>query len=65
MKTIPLSEFVKDHGQKRVAEMMGVTQSAVSQMLRSGRTVVVDVDQFGGFIEAREIRVIKGPAAAA
>ena len=64
MKTIPLNEFVRDHGQKKVAEMMGVTQSAVSQMLRAGRNVVVDVDACGGFVEAREIRVIKGAAAA-
>ena len=64
MKTIPLNEFVRDHGQKKVAEMMGVTQSAVSQMLRSGRNVVVDIDACGGFVEAREIRVIKAAATA-
>lgn len=62
---IPLKRYVEQHGQNEVARLMGVTQSAVSQMLRSGRQVLVEVDRSGRFIEAREIRVIKGSAHAA
>ena len=60
----PLKDFVSEHGQTRAGELMGMTQSAVSQMLRSGRNIVVELDKFGQFVEAREIRIIKGARAA-
>lgn len=62
---ISLENFVSERSQKEAARLMGVTQSAVSQMLRSGRQVVVEVDGNGRFVEAREIRVIKGSDRAA
>jgi predicted DNA-binding protein (UPF0251 family) len=62
--TTPLKAFVEEHGQNKAAQLMGITQSAVSQMLRSGRNVVVELDQFGQFVEAREIRIIRGAKAA-
>lgn len=65
MNTTPLKEFVEELGQNQVAQLMGVSQSAVSQMLRSGRNIVVERDSFGQFVEAREIRIIKGSAKAA
>lgn len=39
-----LKEFVKQHSQFAVAAMMGITQGAVSQMIRSGRDVRVAPD---------------------
>ncbi len=46
-----LKEFVEQHSQERVAHMMGMTQGAVSQMLRSKRAlfVAVDADQPCGY----------------
>lgn len=40
-----LREFVEKHSQERVAAMMGVTQGAVSQMLKSGRVIRVTEDE--------------------
>ncbi|EMC2533505.1 TPA: hypothetical protein NHZ94_000738 [Pseudomonas aeruginosa] len=54
---IPLAEFVKGRNQPEVAEIIGVTQSAVSQMLRSCREIRVRKRVDGGF-EAFEIRVL-------
>lgn len=39
-----LKEFVKQHSQFTVAAMMGVTQGAVSQMIRGGRDIRVSSD---------------------
>ncbi|WP_425356030.1 Cro/CI family transcriptional regulator [Salinicola lusitanus] len=39
-----LKEFVEQHSQERVAHMMGMTQGAISQMLRSKRSLFVAVD---------------------
>lgn len=37
----PLSDFVKEHGQARAAELLGLTQGGVSKALRVGRQVYV------------------------
>lgn len=39
MKDIPLKEFVQKHNQSKAAEIIGVNQSAVSQMLAAGRAI--------------------------
>lgn len=39
-----LKEFLSGYSQKSVAEMMGVSQGAVCQMIRSGRDIRVVVD---------------------
>ena len=44
-----LREFVEEHSQERVAAMMGVTQGAVSQMLRSERDIRVAEDGEQGY----------------
>jgi predicted transcriptional regulator len=41
MNEIPLSEFVAEHGQKITANLLGVTQGAVWQMLNSSRSITV------------------------
>lgn len=58
MKTIPLSEYLADVGtQQMLADAIGVQQSAVSQMARSGRNIEVVIYD-DGRIEAREVRPI-------
>lgn len=54
---VPLSEFIKGKSQAEVAEIIGVTQGAVSQMLRSKRDIRVRRDARGSF-EAVEIKVV-------
>lgn len=39
MSDIPLSDFCKRYSQQRAAEIIGCTQSAVSQMIKSHRTI--------------------------
>lgn len=58
---VPLREFAKDKNQPELAELLGVTQSAVSQMLNSMRDIRVRCDEAG--CHAVEIRPIgrKGP----
>tara|TARA_Y100000815_G_scaffold272699_1_gene302163 strand:- start:1026 stop:1229 length:204 start_codon:yes stop_codon:yes gene_type:complete len=58
MKKIPISEYLADHGtQQDLASALGVNQSAVSQMVRSGRNIEVTI-YADGRIEANEIRPI-------
>ncbi|TRO33888.1 helix-turn-helix domain-containing protein [Pseudomonas putida] len=53
----PLREFAKDKSQPELAELLGVTQSAVSQMLNSSRDIRVRCDEAGECM-AVEIRPI-------
>jgi predicted transcriptional regulator len=58
MKTIPLTEYLEKHGtQSELATALGMNQSAVSQMVRSGRTVNVTIYE-DGRIEAYEQRPV-------
>lgn len=58
MKVMPLEEYLESHGtQKDLANALGVIQSAVSQMLRSKRKIMITLHD-DGRIEAHEIRPI-------
>jgi len=58
MKTVPLSEYLAEIGTQQVlANALGVQQSAVSQMVRSGRNIEVIIHE-DGRIEAQELRPI-------
>ncbi|MNN63046.1 Cro [compost metagenome] len=54
---VPLREFAKGRGQPEVADLLGVTQSAVSQMLNSSRDIRVRCVNPGEYL-AVEIRPI-------
>lgn len=58
MADIPLREFAKDKTQAAAAKKIGVTQSALSQMLRSDRQIFVRTDSRGRVLGAYEIRPI-------
>lgn len=58
MPDIPLREFAKDKTQAEVAKKIGVTQSGLSQMLRSQRQIFVRTDSRGRVLGAYEIRPI-------
>jgi len=58
MKEIPLVKFLEGRSQKEVAEKIGVTQSRVSQMLRSGKEVFVRVSANGRVLGAYEKRPV-------
>jgi hypothetical protein len=52
MKRIPLSEFAAEHGQSKAADLLGLTQGALSKAIRVGRDIVVvfnDDGQFSAF----------------
>lgn len=51
----PLREYVAGKSQVKVAEQLGVTQGAISQMLLSGRDVRVVIDG-SGKAEGYELR---------
>ena len=58
MKKIPLSKYLGEHGtQAALAAALGVNQSAISQMVRAGRSIEITVYD-DGRIEANEIRPI-------
>jgi predicted transcriptional regulator len=52
---ISLRDFVKGRTQPELGLMLGVSQSAVSQMLSSGRDIRIQVDEQGRY-SAFEIR---------
>lgn len=58
MKQIPLAEYLSTYGtQAALAEALGVNQSAISQMSRSGRNIHVTIHD-DGRMEANEIRPV-------
>lgn len=58
MKKIPLSQYLDKHGTQAVlAAALGVNQSAISQMVRSGRSIEITIHN-DGRLEANEIRPI-------
>lgn len=60
MADIPLRKFTEDKTQAEAAKLIGVTQSALSQMLRSDRQIFVRVGKRGRVLGAYEIRPV-GP----
>lgn len=58
---VPLTDFANGKTQPELAELIGVTQSAVSQMLSSGRVIRVRKDDEGRY-EAIEIKPVGGRA---
>lgn len=58
MKVRTLREVVSESTQAEVAAQIGVNQSAVSQMLRSGRQIFVLVDPLGRIDRAWEERPV-------
>lgn len=63
MREIPIREYVKDRTQDVVAQQIGVTQSGLSQMLRSSRKIFVRLDDAGSVLGAYETRSIGRPSA--
>jgi len=58
MKKIPLSKYLDENGtQAALAVALGVNQSAISQMVRSGRSIEITIFS-DGKLEANEIRPI-------
>jgi len=58
MKKIPLNKYLEEHDtQAALAAALGVNQSAISQMVRAGRSIEITLYD-DGRIEANEIRPI-------
>nr|5W8Z_A Chain A, XPH2 [Pseudomonas fluorescens PF5] len=56
MKKIPLSKYLEEHGtQSALAAALGVNQSAISQMVRAGRCIDIEL-YTDGRVECRELR---------
>ena len=55
MRRIPLSDFAKEHGHTKAAQMLGCTQGALSKAIRVGRDVVV-TEHADGKYTAEELR---------
>ena len=49
MNQITLGEYVKEHGQVKAGEALGVTQIAISKALRAGREIFVVISEEGNF----------------
>ena len=47
MNQITLGEYVKEHGQVKAGEALGVTQIAISKALRAGRGIFVVISEEG------------------
>jgi len=47
MRRIPLSDFAKEYGHTKAAQMLGCTQGALSKAIRVGRDVVVTCNDDG------------------
>lgn len=58
MSELPLSKFMIGKKQDAVASVIGVTQGALSQMLKGNRRIYIKVDDEGSAIEAFEIKAI-------
>jgi len=59
MNHIPLKTFLKSPGasQKTLAKAVGLAQSAISKMLKTGRNITVVIHD-GGLIELREEKTV-------
>lgn len=63
MKKIPLLEFCESRSQTEAAQVIGCSQSAVSQMLRAKRLVYITEDDLGN-LDCIEIKTPKAKKAA-
>lgn len=60
MNRIPLADFVESHTQAKAGELLGgLSQAAISKMLRTGRAIFVEQQPGGGF-KAIEEKVVEG-----
>ncbi|MEE4087512.1 Cro/CI family transcriptional regulator [Pseudomonas viridiflava] len=65
MKTVTLGEYLATYGtQSGLAKALGIHQSAVSQMHRSGRTITITLMDDGSLL-ANEVRPIPARKSAA
>lgn len=55
MRRIPLTEFAKQHGHTKAAQMLRCTQGALSKAIRIGRDIFVTVEE-DGTLSAQELR---------
>ena len=60
MAELSMKEYLASHTQKEAASQLGVNQSAISQMLASGRDIRIRVGEDGMVIEAFEFKQIVG-----
>lgn len=58
MKEIKLSEYLKNNTQEKLANALGLTQGAISQMLIARRDIRIITDGKGN-ITAKEVKPIK------
>jgi predicted transcriptional regulator len=63
MKKTPLAEFCDLKSQAQAAQIIGCTQSAISQMIKAERQIYITEDESGNF-ECIEIRKPKMKKAA-
>jgi DNA-binding transcriptional LysR family regulator len=64
MRRIPLSDFAKEHGHTKAAQMLGCTQGALSKAIRVGRDVFVTRNEDGS-LSAEELRPFPSQKSAA
>jgi len=62
MKTIHIKDFceTKGNSQALAGELLGIHQTAVSKMIRTGRQVYLEFAEDGQFIRAHERRDLSG-----
>lgn len=58
MKDIKLADWMAVRKQKEAAKLIGCNQSAVSQMIRSGRQIYVRVTDLGEVVKVWEERPV-------
>jgi predicted transcriptional regulator len=59
MRQTPIEEFVRVHKQVQAAALLGLSQGAISKMLRAGRRVTV-IEHEDGRVLAVEEKVVAG-----
>ncbi|MNC76389.1 Cro [compost metagenome] len=55
MQRTHLSDFAAKHGQQKAANLLGVTQGALSKAIRVGRNIYVSEQEDGSYV-AEEVR---------
>ncbi|KQQ60125.1 hypothetical protein ASF84_05285 [Pseudomonas sp. Leaf127] len=64
MRRIPLTEFAKEHGHTKAAQMLGCTQGALSKAIRVARDIFVICNDDGS-LSAQELRPFPSQKSAA